>query len=140
MKQILICTTLFSLVTILFSKCDLDDHKLVLVNNSKGAIYYLAYPDTIVQIKSVENFSEVPYRKIKSGDSTHPLYARLNEGGFKNKINDSTNKALFMFYFSVDSVNKYGWETILKLRIYERQSFKVRALDSLNWRIIYTDK
>jgi hypothetical protein len=129
---------LFFFLILVFTKCDFTDNKLTLVNNSEQAIYYLAYPDTIVNIKSVENFSEIPYRKIKSGDSTHPIFARLNEGGYKNKVKKyGQEKKLHMFYFSVDSVNKYGWNNLLKSRIYKRNSFSISALDSLNWRIYF---
>jgi hypothetical protein len=131
-KNILFMGILF--IPIFFSTCDLNDNKLLLINNSNATIYYLAYPDTIVNIKSVENFAIIPYRKISIGDSTHPIFARLNEGGFKNKINDvSIEKRLHMFYFFVDSVNKYGWEKVLKLNLFKREDYSENELDSLKW-------
>ncbi len=129
-----------SLLILLFSACDFNDNKLVIENKSSQPVYYLAYPDTIVQLSSVENFSEIPYVRINTNDSTHALFARRSEGGLINKINsvckDSTLK---IFFFSVDSVNKYGWSKILTLKKYNRYDYSVNILDSLKWRIIYSN-
>lgn len=135
-----ITSTALSVFILLFSACDFNDNKLVIENKSSQPVYYLAYPDTIVQLSSVENFAAIPYRRINTNDSTHALFARRGEGGLINKINsvckDSTLK---IFFFPVDSVNKYGWRKILRLRKYNRYDYTASMLDSLKWRIIYNN-
>jgi hypothetical protein len=47
------------------------------------------------------------------------------------------DSALYVYYFNTDTVRKYNWGNIILFHKYQRFSYKVADLDSLQWRIIY---
>ena len=86
MNKISINIFLLFNIIFLFTKCDLDDNKLLVRNKSTKNIYCEVSLDTITSIKYFDYMSKIPKMKLHPNDSIRPLFARKGEG-WENKIN-----------------------------------------------------
>lgn len=120
---------------------DADDHKLKLYNNSEKLFYNLVKKDTNIELKEVEFYTEKFVNDIcYLRDTVCPVFARINQGGYVRKINkEGLDSSLYLYLFEIDSVQKYGWNTVVDKRIYFRSKYNVKQLDSINW-LIHLDK
>lgn len=117
---------------------DRDDHKLKLYNNTGKDFFYILKGDSVIYLKDVDYINyESRFHISKSGDTSLPLFARINEGGYEQKINnDCLDSTLFLYLFQADSVKKYNWASIIENKsVFIRRGFKVRDLNRLNWLI-----
>jgi len=116
---------------------DLDDHKLVLLNNTHDTVYYRLKVDTALIEKDVSRLQDVYYFKLSPHDSAYPLFARVGEG-WEQKLYSVSKDSLFRLYlFNTDTVSRYGWKTIINRRLYTRLDLSVPMLDSLHWHVLY---
>ena len=148
---------LFSLLT--FFSCDPVTERLIFVNNTEEPVYYLLYTDTIPYLDA-QLCLLYPYDTVKPNFGIAGI---RNYKGWEYKINhECTDSALHIFIFCLhqitdemmeDKNNKYVvyvigeppqkgeyvWitEECIKNREYERLSFTVKELDSLNWTVVY---
>jgi hypothetical protein len=133
MKRIIIASILIAL-TSCWPQFGLDDHKLLLINHSNATVYYeLSYLRTLRE-QDVSYIPKVPFLKLSNNDSIRPAFVRYGSGGWKYMINKfSRDSSLHIFFFIVDTVNKYGWKSILKMNKFDRKEMTTVQLDSLKW-------
>ena len=122
------------------SKCffDIDDRKLRIFNDTNLNFYLTLNNDSILKIQDVSFIDDIQVNSIsKAGDTTWPLFARLNQGGYVNMINKScVDSTAFLYLFEIDSVKKKGWQSVVyKQQIFAKKGFKVKDLDSIKWLI-----
>jgi len=124
------------LISILLS-CTYDpqDKRLLVANhtNSDIAIYWNS--DTIPKYPST-NDTEVYLTDygIKSQDS---LWVPENNANWPKYVENSDNKKLNLFIYSVDSIKKYkSIDTINSRGIYKRLEYSLDDLSKLNWRVV----
>ena len=131
MRKVLIL--LFSLFV--FSACDPCNQKLILINNTEDSIYFDWSTNTV---PTVNTYWELLYPY----DTVKPCYM----GGWIYAINrESIDSTLHIFIFPMDRITddlKNSKEVQLtdeqiKNSKYERLSFTVKELDSLNWTVVY---
>jgi len=128
--------------SLLFPKCviDYDDDKLLIRNKSRNIVYCETSLDTTNDLKHFEWMSRDSTMKLYTNDTIRPLFARRGEG-WENKINTySIDSNLHIYFFMVDSVEKYGWKKVLDMRMYDRRDFRVKQLDSMHWSYDYYGK
>ena len=116
------------IVILICSNCDIDNRKLLIVNNTNDTIYYELQIDTMMKY-------DLYLQEILPSDSFRPLFAKGGEGAWEYKINRlSPDSTLHIYFFNSDditnSINSGG---------YKRMSLKVKDLDSLNWNIEFNE-
>jgi hypothetical protein len=120
---------LFFLLLILFTKCDLNNQKLLISNSSDKTLYYLLLTDTILS-------NDYQLNKLNSNSSVFPNFVFGGNGAWEYKINsDSKDSTLHIFILPSEYLN----DSIIKNRKYERLDFKVKDLNSLGWKVVIKD-
>lgn len=135
-KRIIMFLLIISVVII--SSCDRIDNKLKLLNDTKKNYFFIVKEDTFLQMKDVDYIDEEPrFNVAKANDTSVPLFAFKNHGGYIRKINEEClDSTMFLYLFEMDSVKKYSWSSIIKNdRMFIRKRFKVKDLDSAKWLI-----
>ena len=126
------------MICLIYTSCvyDKDDYKLKLINNSENKYYFIVKPNSLLKLNDV-NYITTKYKfhYIKPNDTCRPLFARINEGGYARKINETCKDSTLQIYlFLADSVDRYGWSNIIKdEHHFIKKGFKVKYLDSINW-------
>jgi hypothetical protein len=117
-----------------FIQCDRNDTKLLLINHSNATVYYkLSFVKTLND-DDVSYIPKVRYLVLRINDSVRPAFVRYGTGGWKHMINTySKDSALHIFFFVVDTVDKYGWGLTLAMKKYDREDLTTVELDSLKW-------
>lgn len=114
-------------IGLLVIKCDVDNKKLLLLNNTDDTIYYKLLTDTMLD-------SDMYLYKIYQDDSTRPLFVRGGEGAWEFKIkHESRNNMLYIFIFKTNKLN----DSIIENNNFDRKGFQINKLDSLNWVVTY---
>ena len=134
MKKILLLT--FSLL--LFYTCSIVPSKLIVINNTENPIYFQLHTDTVPLVDSHLRFL-YPY------NTAQPPFVRGYVGDpWADKINKyGIDSALHIFIFQTNQITgnrefvKITDEMIKNIE-YERLSFTVKELDSLNWTVVYS--
>lgn len=112
---------------LLLMKCDLNNQKLVLVNNSKDTIYYRLLLDTLLLNKDLYVYQLVP------SDTVWPNFV-MGRGNraWENKIyTESKDSTLRIFIFNTNKLN----DSLFIGHKYKRMNFTVEELDKINWEI-----
>jgi hypothetical protein len=117
---------LFTLFTILMS-CDIDNHKLSLINNTDKSYYYRLLADTT-------DLKEGLYiDTISAHNSVKPLFVRGGDGAWEYKINhDSPDSTLNIYLFE----NAKLTDDIIIQRKFKKLTYKVKDLEKLKWKVI----
>ena len=113
---------------VLCMKCDLNNQKLFLINNTNKTIYYRLLTDTLLH-------NDLYLYKISPFDSVWPNFVKgRGQGVWEYKINNkSQDSTLYIFVFNVSQLN----DSIIGKHKYERMDFKVKDLDSIGWTVVY---
>jgi len=129
MRKILIL--LFSVLV--FQACLIRTGKFILNNNTESSIYYQLLSDTVpFYVKKYD--LNVQFRLLCPYDTVNPPFVKGGDGAWVNMINKyAIDSALHIFIFQTDKIT----DELIKNREYERLSFKVKELDSLNWTVVY---
>ena len=147
---------LFSFSLMALYACDPITERLILINNTEGSFYYLLGEDTIPYLHRQLRLSN-PYDTVKPNFVT----GIRNYMGWEHKINrECIDSALHIFILSTNQITadmrevpnskhtvhvigkpnnwEYAWITdeTIKNKNYERLSFTVKELDSLNWTVV----
>jgi len=124
---------LIFLISVLFYSCDPITSRLVLVNDTSEKIYYRLLTDTIL-------VSDLYFYHAYAFDTVEPNFGIVginNNKGWEHKINrECIDSALHIFIFQTNKMT----DELIKNREYERLSFRVKELDSLNWTVVYSGK
>lgn len=142
MKRIkLIGTTLFCLLGI--SCMDYTDkEEIIIYNESNMEIYSIlsnsdkiSDSDYFAKYKLDNTISTFNIAEIKPSEekenNDRPVY-------WDSFFNSSIDKKARLFIISKDSVDKYGWQKIIKNKIYnKRYLLTIDDLKKKNWKIIY---
>lgn len=128
-------TKILIIIVIIFISCDYFDNRLKIKNNSNYAIAFDFSQDTI--FNSINNVQAVLNNNIQ------PIGIKYfsmpgSRRSWSNYINNSKNKKLNIFIFSVDTLYKfYNWNYIISNKLYKRYEFTEDELDKMNWTIEY---
>ncbi len=152
MKSIILIVLLF--IALFFIGCmdKIDKRDLIVFNKSKTSIYSIISSDNIMNSSSYyieyrENekktysksdsifkfvFEEIkPNSKIVSADRPKDW-----DSFFKT----AKGNKLYLYIVSKDSIDKYGWYTIFKSKIYNKKyELTLEELEKKKWEIIYYD-
>ncbi len=116
-----------TLLLVLSYSCDINNQKLLLINNTNDPIYVRLSIDTTPS-------KDAYLYKVLSHDSIWPNFVMGGEGAWEYKINsDSKDSTLHVFIFSTNILT----ESMIKDRNFKRLDFKIGELDSLNWKLVY---
>ena len=125
MKKVLLL--LFSLLA--FYACDINFLKLTLINDTENTVYYKLYTDTVPCPKEY-------YRTLDPHEHFMPAFygdAHKTHSWVKKINKYCIDSALHIIIFHTDKIT----DDIIKKREYERLSFTVKELNSLNWTVVY---
>lgn len=142
----------FVLFSILFQSCFFernDNREILVINNSKSAIYSILSKDGIMHSSNYyyefqENFEEkirkeydapFVFEVIKPGDSVANHDTPRYWDKYFEKLID---KKATLFIVQKDSVDKYGWKEVFKKEIYNKKIYlTILDLNRNDWRVIY---
>jgi hypothetical protein len=151
LKTIFIFLLFFILSSCAFDK--IDKRNIMIYNNSNKIIYSVISSND--SIYNLENFDDFVYKGnyiyTKEGDikwfgftGINPKDKLQSDGGstkwdvYFESIDD---KKIRLFIIYKDSVEKYGWKTILSKNIYNKKYYlTIEDLDKMNWEIEYKGK
>lgn len=118
-----------------FSSCKTPpfDHAyfIKIQNNSTKLIEYLAsynYPDTTIpdQQNQLTTISADNFVKADSHDDWGTVLGKI------------PGKKISIFFFSPDTISKYGWETVrANYNILSRKDYSIQDLNTSNYKITY---
>ncbi|GHV26059.1 hypothetical protein FACS1894176_06020 [Bacteroidia bacterium] len=148
MKQINIVGIGLLLLVVVCYSCvphKIDNRQLTLKNQSFDSIYciqsyddyytdwYRGYKIENKNKYNIENeINETFLTEPNSVDYIHNTSWKLAESY-------STGNKIRFFIIAKDSVNKYGWDTIVQNTIYSKKyEYNIHELDSIQWTIIYS--
>ena len=127
MKKILLISTL----VFLFVKCDMNNQKLALKNNSSKIIYYRLLTDTILDT-GIQIYEAKPHETVMPN-----FVMGRGEGVWEYKINhQSPDSTLHIFIFMQKEIDA---DVIIEKK-YKRFDYKVKDLNSLNWTVTINQK
>lgn len=135
------------LILVLISGCDPVDNKLKVINLSGERIYLLRshraklsakYRDDVAlsgsgfgfinYIEQVEPNDTLPLTKLGNSSNTWIRY-------INNVCEDGK---LRLYTFSLDTLQKYSWKTVLEKEYYNRKvELSVKDLDKQNWVVVF---
>ncbi len=117
---------LFGIIPLIFSMCNVDNHKLLLINNTNKRYFYRLLADTTDLKKGLYIYP------ISAHDSVHPLFVRGGDGAWEYQINKySLDSSLNIYLFDNSEIT----EKVISLHKYKKTSYKIRDLDQLKWKI-----
>ena len=125
----------FLLATAFCASCDYSDDRVKIRNNSLHEIAVEFYRDTLPTINesnSEEYYVEV---SIKPGETKHQFMVG-NPKGWELFTERSANGRLNMAVFDLDSLRRYGMDSIIVLELYEMLSFSLTELEKRDWVIL----
>lgn len=112
---------------IVFSSCDINNQKLLLINKTSNTIYYELLTDTVLD-------KELQLYKVSAYDSVRPNFVMGGEGAWEYSINhDSKDSTLHIFIFTSDKIT----DNIINNQEFKRLDYKVKNLDALKWIIVF---
>jgi len=124
MKKYLLILMILSLI---LSKCHVDNRKLQLINKSKNDYFYRLLTDTNDLKKGLY------IEKIPAHDSVRPLFARGGDGAWEYQINTySPDSTLNLYLFDQSTLT----DELVKHRKFRRLTYKIGDLNRLNWKLI----
>ncbi len=133
--RVLLFTMVFVLMTFLSCRDDKPHSPLLIKNRSSKAIFvYLTlsqpyYPDT-----SITNDSSL-LREILPSSSTTYFSGRVDWEGV---YSEAPNGILSVFYFSLDTINYYPWDTIKEqYKVLRRDDFSLDDLMDRDFSLSY---
>ena len=125
----------YFIVAFLFYGCDMNNQKLVLVNETNKTVYYRLLTDTIL-------YEGLYIYKLNSSDSVSPNFVMgKGEGVWERKINTaSKDSSLHIFIFPIGSLldNKLT-KSIINGKTYKRYDLKVNDLEKARWKVYYKE-
>jgi hypothetical protein len=122
------------IIAVFICSCDMNNQKLVLVNQTDSNIYYRLLTDTADFKKDLYVY------KLNARDTVLPNFVMgTDPKGWENTINnESADSTLHIFIFRVDALpdNRLTRQIIWE-RKYERYDFKVKDLEKSHWKLYY---
>lgn len=126
-------------IVMFFSSCVMEpvgDQRLLIVNNTTSNISFHYDSDTIPEFPSA-NHTDIYLRDLlEIGDSIH--LGTYNRKPWPEVIEASKNGKLNLFIYKIDSLKKYGIDTIIKRKIYTRLEYSKEELEKQRWIVIVT--
>lgn len=111
---------------IVFSSCDINNQKLLLVNKTSNTIYYELKTDTVLS-------KDMQLYKVSAYDSVKPNFVMGGEGAWEYSINhDSKDSTLHIFIFTTEKIT----DDIINNQEFKRIDYKVKELEALKWIIV----
>jgi hypothetical protein len=118
---------LILLVVIVCTSCDINNQKLLLINNTSNQLYFRLLTHTDLN-------KEMQLYKVAPHDTVRPNFVRGGEGAWEYKIyKESKDSTLYIFIFTTDSIT----DDIIKNQRFKRLDYKVKDLEALNWIIVF---
>lgn len=114
------------LIFMLFTGCDFDNHKLLLINNTNHIIYYRLLDD------SAQLQSGMYVRYLGANDSVRPLFVRGGNGSWEYRINHYSPDSTLNIYLFDDTVIT---NLTIKHSKFKRMRLKVKDLNRLHWKV-----
>jgi hypothetical protein len=117
------------LVLLVFSGCDPNCQKLLIINSSEKEIFYFLSTDTVV-------YRNTYLYKLSSKDSVKPNFVKgfCREDTWKKKIERySKDSTLHIFFLTLPMLD----DNIISKHLYNRIDLKTSKLDSTNWVVRY---
>ena len=111
---------------IICSSCDINNHKLLLVNKTSNPIYYELLVDRVLP-------KEIQLYKASAYDTVRRNFVRGGKGAWEYKINnDSSDSTLHIFIFKTDKIT----DDIINNHQFKRLDYKIKDLETLKWTIV----
>jgi hypothetical protein len=125
-------TLIFIFVLIYLLSCDPASNKLKIYNGSNSSIYATYTFDSF----NPTNDNPIKYfmdNQILPKDTGH-LHLLGGDKDWGYFIEKSSNKKINIFIFSIDSIEKYGYNFLANDKNYYKQySYTQEGLDSIKW-------
>src|SRR6187402_276361 len=110
----------------LLASCDMDNHRLLLINNTDKEYEYRLLSDTTDLKEGLYIYT------INEQDSARPLFVRGGDGAWAYTINNqSPDSTLNIYLFDKKEITS----NIIKQHDYKRLRYKVKDLERLKWRV-----
>lgn len=115
------------IVMIVCSSCDINNQKLLLVNETSNTIYYRLLTDTVLN-------KELQLYKAYAYDTVRPNFVMGGKGAWEYAINKrSSDSTLHIFIFTTDKIT----DDVINNLEFKRLDYKVKDLEALNWIIVF---
>ena len=122
-------SVLLVFLLIVCTNCDINNQRLLLVNNTSNPVYYRLLTDTVLN-------KDHQLYKADAYDTVRPNFAMGGEGAWEYAINqNSKDSTLHIYIFNNDNIS----DCTIRDNICHRKGFNLDELDSLNWVITYPD-
>lgn len=115
--------------------CDYYDDRLQVQNSTSHVVAVETFLDSIPTLREL-NKTEYYLRNNIGPHETGRLIEKGSTKGWSYRIERSNNKRLNLIVFNIDSLEKYGVDSLISLRIYNRYMFSERELDGKNWKVV----
>jgi len=120
---------------LLLSACDYYDHRLEIVNQTKGEITVETYSDTIPEFPGINKTKFYLDETVIPNDTLK--LTEIGKNGWPFAISRSRNKKLNLVVYNIDSLRKYeSIDTLIRKRIYKRYEFSEKELQEKNWKVV----
>lgn len=125
-------------IIVFLASCAYDrgDKRLKIINQTKDEITLDWHSDRIPEYPSVNHTDVYIRNRVLIGDSLNLPESDANWPRFVQK---SINKKLNLFVYNIDSLRKYGIDTLNIRKMYRRVEYSEKDLDELNWRVVIRD-
>lgn len=120
LKKIKSFWLLLIILCITLSMCDMDNHKLILINNANKSYHYRLLADTSDLKKGLYVYP------ISAHDTVRPLFVRGGEGAWEYQINHYSPDSTLNIYLFDDSILT---EEIIKQRKFKKLTYRVKDLE-----------
>jgi hypothetical protein len=107
--------------------CDINNQKLLLINNTNDTIFYRLSIDSAAP-------REVQLNEALPHDSVWPNFVMGGVGAWEYKINTkSYDSTLHIFIFFTDKIS----DEVIANNQYKKIDLKIHDLESLKWTVVY---
>lgn len=130
--KVLCCLLVFSFLLL---GCDYYDKRLEVQNNTSHEIAVETFLDSIPTLYEL-NRTEYYLQNSINPNETERLIQMGSTKGWIFRIEKSNNNRLNLFVFQIDSLKKYGIDSLIAMGIYDRYMFSETELDKKNWKVV----
>jgi len=127
-----LCYLIFIIV---FFGCDYYDGRLEVHNSTSHVVAIETFLDSIPTLSELNQTEYYLQNGIRPNE-TKRLIKMGSTKGWSLRIEKSKNNRLNLIVFQVDSLKKYGIDSLISLGIYDRYKLSETELEKKSWKVV----